>query len=101
MRISLSGSAALAAGVTASATAPASRMRREILVMPGLLRISLFFNELYLEVNEKIPPLNAGPAENNFAQSQPFPAWNDYCQRMAGDSACHLLYPVRHGQRHD
>jgi hypothetical protein len=28
--------------------------------MPDLLKISLFFNELYLEVNEKIPLLNAG-----------------------------------------
>jgi hypothetical protein len=30
--------------------------------MPSLLKTSLFFNELYLEVNEKIPPPTAqGP----------------------------------------
>jgi hypothetical protein len=34
-------------------------MRREILIMPNSSKTSLFFNELYLEINEKIPPLKA------------------------------------------
>jgi hypothetical protein len=35
-------------------------MRRVILVMPSLLKTLLFFNELYLEINEKIRPSKAG-----------------------------------------
>ncbi|MGY3370965.1 hypothetical protein ACVWZL_008090 [Bradyrhizobium sp. GM2.4] len=69
--------------------------------MPDLLKTSLFFNELDLEINEKIHPSKARRLENSFAQSRTFPAWNDYCERMAGDSAGRLLYPVRHGQRRD
>jgi hypothetical protein len=48
-------------------------MRREILVIPGLPpKTSLLFNELYLEVNEKIRPSKARPSRTDLPKTTAF-----------------------------
>jgi hypothetical protein len=47
-------------------------MRRVLLVMPDLLKTSLFFNELDLEINEKIHPSKARRLRTALPKAAPF-----------------------------